>query len=159
MRKVPLFDVIDDTVLSRIVAVMSTQTFVQGQVIIQKGNVCQVYSSFYVINTGQVQVQGIVIGRSKFLDHILGPGEYFGESALKEDYYKDIRWHATIVNESKKTVLLSLIKVDFNELVGSLGDLLKNAGERRKLVSFLHEIYPPVKYPSTVVQHFCSENW
>ena len=158
MRKVPLFDVIDDTVLSRIVAVMSTQTFVQGQVIIQKGNVCQVYSSFYVINTGQVQVQGIVIGRSKFFYHILGPGEYFGESALKEDYYKYIKQNATIINKSKKTVLLYLSRAEFNELVGSLDDLLKNAGERRMLVSLLHEIYPPVKYPSTVVQHFCSEN-
>ena len=158
LHKVLLFDVIDDTVLSRIIAVMSTQTFVQGQVIIQKGNISQVDSSFYVIKTGQVRVQGIVMGGSKFLDQILGPGEYFGESALKEDYYKDIKRNATIVNESKKTVLLSLSKADFNELVGSLGDLLKNAGERRMLVSLLHEIYPPVKYPSTVVQHFCSEN-
>ena len=128
LRKVPLFDGLDDTVLSRIVAAMSTQTFVQGQVIIQKGNVCQVYSYYYFIKTGQVRVQGIGIRGSRFFYQILGPGEYFVESALKEDYYKYIKRNENIVNKSNKTVLLSLSKADFNELMGSLGDLLKNAG-------------------------------
>ena len=129
LHKVPLFDVIDDTVLSRIIAVMSTQTFVQGQVIIQKGNISQVDSSFYVIKTGQVRVQGIVMEGSKFFDQILGLGEYFGESSLKDDYYKDIKRNATIINKSNKTVLLSLRKADFNDLVGSLGNLLKIHGD------------------------------
>ena len=77
LRKVLLFDGLDDTVLSRIVAAISTHTFVQGQVIIEKGNVCQVDSSFYVIKTGQLRVQGIVMGRSKFFDQILGPGQKY----------------------------------------------------------------------------------
>ena len=128
LRKVPLLDGLDDTVLSRIVVAMLTQTCVQGQVIIQKGNVCQIDSSFYVIKTGQVRVQGIVMWGSKNVYQILGPGEYFVESALKEDYYKYIKRNENIVNKSNKTVLLSLSKADFNELMGSLGDLLKNAG-------------------------------
>ena len=86
LHKVPLFNGLDDTVLSRIVMAMSTQSFFQDQVIIQKGNVCQVDSYFYVIKTGQVRVQGIVIRGSRFFYQILGPGEYFVESALKEDY-------------------------------------------------------------------------
>ena len=156
----PLFDGIDDTVLSSIVASMSTHNLFQGQVIIQKGNVSQVDSYFYVIKTGQVRVQGnVMVGSKHFVDQILGPGEYFCDSALKEDYYKDIKRNATIVNKSKKTVLLSLIKADFNELVGSVGDLLKNAGDRRILVSLLHEISSPVKYISIIVQYFCSEIW
>ena len=126
--KMPLFDGIDDTVLSSIVADMSTHNLFQGQVIIQKGNVSQVDSYFYVIKTGQVRVQGIVMEGSKFFDQILGHGEYFGESYLKEDYYKDIKRNATIINKSNKTVILSLRKADFNDLVGSLGNLLKMHG-------------------------------
>jgi CRP-like cAMP-binding protein len=65
--------------LRRIADALTTVSFHEGDRIINKGDVGEV---FYIVKEGRVRVHDIGFGDSHYVDQILGPGDFFGERAL-----------------------------------------------------------------------------
>jgi len=79
LRKVPFLAELDDHDLLRISDALTSATFPEGERIINKGDVGEV---FYIIREGTVKVHDIGFGDSTYVDQPLGPGDFFGERAL-----------------------------------------------------------------------------
>ena len=79
IRQIDIFKDMNESVVSKFVAGMTRIRWKQGDQIVVKGEVGNV---FYVIEEGQVKIHDIGLGDSKFDDQILGAGESFGERAL-----------------------------------------------------------------------------
>jgi CRP/FNR family transcriptional regulator, cyclic AMP receptor protein len=77
LRKVPLFEGLEDADLERLADRFQERTFSEGSTIIEEGSTG---TSFFVIGEGDASVS--VGGEPRAT---LGPGDYFGEMAIMEE--------------------------------------------------------------------------
>jgi len=85
-------------------------------------------SEFYIVVSGSVRLQSRdAEGQTILVKDKLSMGNYFGEMAIMED-----RPHSLTATANEDTVLQWLNKRVFNNLVGSMEDILKREAERRK---------------------------
>lgn len=127
LRKVQFLVDLDDVMLRRIADALTTVSFHEGDRIINKGDVGEV---FYIIKEGQVKVHDIGFGDSKYVDQILGPGDFFGERALLTG---DPR--AANITAQMATVTLCLSRAEFERVLGPLQDLIDHAMKKCTLMS------------------------
>ena len=127
LRKVQFLVDLDDIMLRRIADALTTVSFHEGDRIINKGDVGEV---FYIIKEGQVKAHDIGFGDSKYVDQILGPGDFFGERALLTG---DPR--AANITAQMATVTLCLSRAEFERVLGPLQDLIDHAMKKRTLMS------------------------
>ena len=114
LRKVPFLTDLDDRDLLRISDALTTVTFKEGERIISKGDVGEV---FYIIREGTVKVHDIGFGDSTYVDQPLGPGDFFGERAL-------ITGDPRVANVSATSTCscLCLSRETFEQVLGPLQD-------------------------------------
>jgi putative peptide zinc metalloprotease protein len=108
LRKMPLFAELDGQQVQVIAATMNEQAYETGQVIIRQG---QIGETFYVIQSGRVQVTVEQAGEHKVLAE-RGPGEYVGEIALLLEVPR-----TATVTALTPVHALTLHKRDFDQVV------------------------------------------
>jgi len=79
LRKVTIFQLLEDSILQKIVSSLTRVSFRPGEAIIRKGEIGE---TFYIIETGSVRVHDIGIGDSRSSDFVLHDGDSFGERSL-----------------------------------------------------------------------------
>jgi CRP-like cAMP-binding protein/tRNA A-37 threonylcarbamoyl transferase component Bud32 len=126
LRKVPFLTDLDDRDLLRISDALTTVTFKEGERIISKGDVGEV---FYIIREGTVKVHDIGFGDSTYVDQPLGPGDFFGERAL-------ITGDPRVANVSATSTCscLCLSRETFEQVLGPLQGLIDMAMKKRTLL-------------------------
>jgi len=127
LRKVPFLSELDDRVLVKISDALTTVTFPEGERIINKGDVGEV---FYILREGKVKVHDIGFGDSRFVDQFLGPGDWFGEKALMTGEPRAANCTAVTYCET-----LCLSRETFEKVLGPLQDLMDRAMRKRELMS------------------------
>jgi CRP-like cAMP-binding protein/tRNA A-37 threonylcarbamoyl transferase component Bud32 len=126
LRKVPFLTDLDDRDLLRISDALTTVTFKEGERIINKGDVGEV---FYIIREGTVKVHDIGFGDSTYVDQPLGPGDFFGERAL-------ITGDPRVANVTSTSTCscLCLSRETFEQVLGPLQGLIDAAMKKRTLL-------------------------
>ena len=126
LRKVPFLTDLDDSDLLRISDALTTVTFKEGERIINKGDVGEV---FYIIREGTVKVHDIGFGDSTYVDQPLGPGDFFGERAL-------ITGDPRVANVTSTSTAscLCLSRETFELVLGPLQGLIDAAMKKRTLL-------------------------
>jgi CRP-like cAMP-binding protein/tRNA A-37 threonylcarbamoyl transferase component Bud32 len=107
---------LNDDQLDIIARVATFVKFKQGDKIIQKGDIGEV---FYIIESGSVICKNISGDQA---DNLLFEGDYFGERALLKQEPRA----ADVFAESDNTTLIALHRIDFENLLGHLRDLLEH---------------------------------
>jgi CRP/FNR family cyclic AMP-dependent transcriptional regulator len=110
LKRVPIFEGLDDRELSRIAASMKQRTFRSGDTVTTEG---QGGVGFFVIEDGEARVT--IHGDER---RRLGPGDYFGEVALLTDRPRT----ATITAESDLRCY-GMTSWDFKPLVETHGSI------------------------------------
>jgi CRP/FNR family cyclic AMP-dependent transcriptional regulator len=110
LKRVPIFDGLDNRELQRIAASMKPRTFRAGDTVTTEG---QGGVGFFVIEDGEAKVT--VHGNER---RRLGPGDYFGEIALLTDRPRT----ATITAESELRCY-GMTSWDFKPLVETHGSI------------------------------------
>lgn len=126
LRKVPFFLELDDSTLNKIIDALTTVSFAQGEAIINKGDVGEV---FYIIKEGNVKVSDIGFGDSQYVDQSLSAGDWFGERALLTGEPR-----AANVTATSSCTTLCLSRDTFEKILGPLQDLIKHASRKRVLM-------------------------
>mmetsp|Transcript_25854 Transcript_25854/g.40187 ORF Transcript_25854/g.40187 Transcript_25854/m.40187 type:complete len:794 (-) Transcript_25854:80-2461(-) len=116
----------DDGLLIKIADALATLNFNEGEKIINKGDVGEV---FYVVKEGRVKVHDIGFGDSQYVDQILGPGDFFGERALLTGEPR-----AADITAEVASVCLCLSRENFEKSLGPLQDLIDHAMKKRVLM-------------------------
>ena len=126
LRKVPFLAELDDRDLLRISDALTNVTFPEGERIITKGDVGEI---FYIIREGTVKVHDIGFGDSTYVDQPLGPGDFFGERAL-------ITGDPRVANVSATSscTCLCLSRDTFELVLGPLQGLIDAAMKKRTLL-------------------------
>jgi len=126
LRKVPFLTELDDSDLMRISDALTSVTFREGERIINKGDVGEV---FYIIREGTAKVHDIGFGDSTYVDQPLGPGDFFGERAL-------ITGDPRVANISATSscTCLCLSRDTFEQVLGPLQGLIDAATKKRALL-------------------------
>lgn len=126
LRKVPFLMELDDQTLNKISDALTTVSFPEGDAIINKGDVGEV---FYIIKEGNVKVSDIGFGDSQYVDQYLSPGDWFGERALLTGEPR-----AANVTATSSCTTLCLSRDTFEKILGPLQDLIKHASRKRVLM-------------------------
>jgi CRP-like cAMP-binding protein len=126
LRKVPFLAELDDSDLLRISDALTSVTFPEGERIITKGDVGEV---FYIIREGTTKVHDIGFGDSTYVDQPLGPGDFFGERALITG---DPR--VANVTATSTCTCLCLSRDTFEKVLGPLQGMIENAMKKRTLL-------------------------
>jgi CRP-like cAMP-binding protein len=113
LRKFPLLEGLTTEQINKIADTVEVLNYNPKDVIIKKGSQGSI---FYMIKEGEVRVSDV---GTKFKDHSLGPGGYFGERALMTNEPR-----AATITAVKPTTLLALDKEEFQKLLGPLQELL-----------------------------------
>mmetsp|Transcript_25853 Transcript_25853/g.40183 ORF Transcript_25853/g.40183 Transcript_25853/m.40183 type:complete len:794 (-) Transcript_25853:80-2461(-) len=116
----------DDGLLIKIADALATLNFNEGEKIINKGDVGEV---FYVVKEGRVKVHDIGFGDSQYVDQILGPGDFFGERALLTGEPR-----AADITAEVASVCLCLSRENFEKSLGPLQELIDKTAEKRVLM-------------------------
>mmetsp|Transcript_38815 Transcript_38815/g.83622 ORF Transcript_38815/g.83622 Transcript_38815/m.83622 type:complete len:802 (-) Transcript_38815:378-2783(-) len=126
LRKVGFLADLDEPMLIKIADALTTVSFSEGDRIINKGDVGEV---FYILKEGRVKVHDIGFGDSQYVDQVLGPGEFFGERAL-------LTGHPRLANITAEvnSVTLCLSREEFENSLGPLQDLIDHAMKKRVLM-------------------------
>jgi len=126
LRKVPFLCDLEDQMLTRISDALTTVKFPEGERIISKGDVGEV---FYIMREGTVKVHDIGNGDSQFVDQFLGPGDAFGERAL-------LTGEPRLANCTATTpcTCLCLSRQTFETTLGPLQGLINHAMIKRILM-------------------------
>lgn len=138
LRKVQFLANLDERMLIKIADALTTVSFQEGDRIINKGDVGEV---FYILKEGRVKVHDIGFGDSQYVDQVLGPGDFFGERALLTG---DPRL-ANITAEAP-SVTLCLSRESFENSLGPLQDLIDHAMKKRVLMGvpiFANSLFQP----------------
>jgi len=125
LRKVAFLSKLDESNLLRIADALTSVTFPEGERIINKGDVGEV---FYIIREGKVKVHDIGFGDSQYVDQELGPGDWFGERALLTG---DVR--SANISAITNCTTLCLSRDTFEKILGPLQDLIDHAMKKRTL--------------------------
>jgi len=138
LRKVPFLSELDDRILVKISDALTTVTFPESERIINKGDVGEV---FYILREGQVKVHDIGFGDSRYVDQLLGPGDWFGERAL-------LTGEPRVANVTAMTncTTLCLSRETFERTLGPLQNLIDHAMKKRVLMGvpiFAHSQFQP----------------
>lgn len=150
LRKVPFLSELEDPILTKITDVLTSVTFPQGERIINKGDVGEV---FYILREGIVKVHDIGFGPSQYVDQYLKPGDWFGERALLTGEPRI----ANCTAESGCSVLC-LSRETFEKTLGPLQDLIDHAMKKRVLMGvpiFANSHFQP--YEMTRLTDYVSE--
>ena len=83
LARVPIFSEMSNKDLRRMAKVAQTRSYKRGDTIIKEGELA---TAFYVVVSGKVEVVQGAEGRQPRVLNNLGPGEFFGEMALWENY-------------------------------------------------------------------------
>jgi protein kinase A len=126
LRKVPFLADLDNRDLLRISDALTSVTFPEGERIINKGDVGEV---FYIIREGTTKVHDIGFGDSTYVDQPLGPGDFFGERALMTG---DPR--VANVTATSSCTCLCLSRETFEKVLGPLQELIDIAMRKRTLL-------------------------
>lgn len=126
LRKVPFLAELDNRDLLRISDALTSVTFPEGERIINKGDVGEV---FYIVREGTVKVHDIGFGDSTYVDQPLGPGDFFGERALITG---DPR--VANVTATSTCTCLCLSRDTFEKVLGPLQELIDVAMRKRTLL-------------------------
>lgn len=138
LRKVPFLSTLDETNLLRISDALTSVTFPEGERIINKGDVGEV---FYILREGKVKVHDIGFGDSQYVDQELGPGDWFGERALLTG---DAR--SANITAITNCTTLCLSRETFEKILGPLQGLIDLAAKKRTLEGvpiFAHSQFQP----------------
>jgi len=138
LRKVPFLSELAETDLLRISDALTSVTFPEGERLINKGDVGEV---FYILREGKVKVHDIGFGDSQYVDQTIGPGDWFGERALLTG---DAR-SANITAVTNCTTLC-LSRETFEMVLGPLQHLIDRAAKKRTLEGvpvFAHSEFQP----------------
>jgi CRP-like cAMP-binding protein len=119
-----LGSILSEVELEKMTMAMDKELFSQGESIIRQGNTGD---DFYIIADGTVGVYKSENGGEPVRLVTLSKGAYFGELAILKE---DVR-QASCVAESD-CICLTLGREDFNDLLGSFEDLLKDAKNQSK---------------------------
>ncbi len=96
LKTVPLFSEFSSEELHKVAGLARTRQYTHGETIVREGEEA---SAFYCLLAGQVEVQkGLGAGRVAILA-TLGPGEFFGEMAILENYTRSATVVATADTE------------------------------------------------------------
>ena len=127
LQGVPFLRDLDETDLSRLAEAMIPRRFAAGELLAAKGDPAD---AFFILQEGKVRVTDFDAGQTKYQDHDLGPGDYFGESAM-------IREEQRMANFRGKTkgIALTIDKRLFQERIGDFSDLIHKSQDKKKLVS------------------------
>jgi len=150
LRKVPFLSELEDPILAKITDVLTSVTFPEGERIINKGDVGEV---FYILREGMVKVHEIGFGPSQYVDQYLKPGDWFGERAL-------LTGEPRIANCTAETPCstLCLSRDTFEKTLGPLQDLIDHAMKKRVLMGvpiFANSHFQP--YEMTRLTDYVSE--
>lgn len=126
LRKVPFLAELDERDLGRIGDALTSVTFPEGERIINKGDVGEV---FYIIREGTVKVHDIGFGDSTYVDQPLVAGDFFGERALITG---DPR--VANVTATSACTCLCLSRDTFEKVLGPLQGLIDAAMKKRTLL-------------------------
>ncbi len=121
LRRVSWFEDLDDKTLQSIVNAAVEQTYQPGQDIVREGDAGV---GAYIIRSGRVEVLQSRGGQEQRIRE-LGPGEFFGEMALLDDFPRSstvravepttcvalTRWHFRGILESHPQIALTLLPV------------------------------------------------
>lgn len=125
LRKVPFLADLDETNLVRISDALTSVTFPEGERIINKGDVGEV---FYILREGKVKVHDIGFGDSTYMDQEMTQGDYFGERALLTG---DAR--SANVTAVTNCTTLCLSRETFEKVLGPLQGLIDHSMKKRTL--------------------------
>ena len=125
LRKVPFLSELDESNMLRISDALTSVTFPEGERIINKGDVGEV---FYILREGKVKVHDIGFGDSKYVDQEIGPGDWFGERALLTGDARSA--HVTAITNC---TTLCLSRETFEKVLGPLQGLIDHAMKKRTL--------------------------
>jgi len=126
LRKVPFLSKLDDILLAKIADALTTVTFNEGERIVNKGDVGEV---FYVLREGSAKVHDIGFGDSQYVDQHLGPSDFFGEGALLTGEARMANVTAT-----SNCSCLCLSRDTFEKTLGPLQDLIDSSAMKRVLM-------------------------
>jgi CRP-like cAMP-binding protein/tRNA A-37 threonylcarbamoyl transferase component Bud32 len=125
LRKVPFLSELDESNMLRISDALTSVTFPEGERIINKGDVGEV---FYILREGKVKVHDIGFGDSQYVDQEIGPGDWFGERALLTGDARSA--HVTAITNC---TTLCLSRETFEKVLGPLQSLIDHAMKKRTL--------------------------
>ena len=79
LKKIPLFEDLDDTTIKNILSIVRRKTFDKNEVIFEDGDEAE---SFYIAVSGQVKIYKLSNDGKEQILHIIEKGESFGEAAI-----------------------------------------------------------------------------
>ena len=126
LRKVQFLANLEEGMLIKIADALTTVSFQEGDRIINKGDVGEV---FYILKEGRVKVHDIGLGDSQYVDQVMGPGDFFGERALLTGEPRNAN-----VTAETASVTLCLSRETFEKTLGPLQDLIDFAMKKRVLM-------------------------
>jgi CRP-like cAMP-binding protein len=138
LRKVHFLANLEEAMLIKIADALTTVSFQEGDRIINKGDVGEV---FYILKEGRVKVHDIGWGDSQYVDQVMGPGDFFGERALLTGEPRNAN-----VTSEMASVLLCLSRETFEKTLGPLQDLIDFAMKKRVLMGvpiFANSLFQP----------------
>eukprot|EP00934_Nitzschia_sp_Nitz4_P004099 Nitzschia sp. Nitz4//scaffold330_size19141//14677//17509//NITZ4_008748-RA/size19141-snap-gene-0.28-mRNA-1//-1//CDS//3329548166//4089//frame0 len=127
LAKIPLFKDMDRGVISKFAKVLTNVTFSEGEVVVKKGDVGEV---FYIIGDGQVRVHDIGLGDASYADQILKSGDWFGERALMTGEPR-----AANVTAMIDTHAYAVDRETFETTIGPLDSILGQESRKRFIKS------------------------
>jgi putative peptide zinc metalloprotease protein len=124
LKRVPLFVSCTDEELERVVAVMVTERYATGELIIRQGDPGD---KFYILQRGKANVWQMGVDGVERLVDKKGPGQYFGEVALVSKAPRN----ATVRAETP-IVLYSIGHEEFDRLIRQYVDLAQQVDSEVK---------------------------
>ena len=137
LRKVPLFEELDDHILREISNAAVEQKWEAGQEIVREGDTGV---GMFVIRSGKVEIAQQHEGKSQKLRE-LGPGGFFGDMALLDEFPRSAtvravepttclgltRWHFRGILESHPQLALALLPILTRRIRSAEGTLPQQA--------------------------------
>ncbi len=105
LAKVPLFTELGSAELKRLSRIVKPRTYAAGELILKEGDDAV---GFFVVSSGRVQVVKGPSGPKETVLATLGPGEFFGETALLDGYPR-----TASVRTLEDTQCLAMTRWDF----------------------------------------------
>jgi len=117
---------LDETDLRRLADAMVPRRFAADEILATKGDPAD---TFFIIQEGKVRVTDFDAGLTRYQDHDLGPGDYFGETAMLKDEQRKANFRG-----KSKGIVISIDKSRFRELIGDFSELLHKSQDKKTLV-------------------------